>query len=129
VVLCEGQPDFCAALLVAWFEGLPVNLVAPLCVTGAGNSIHADALPHFAGKHIRLAVHDDDAGRKAGERWAGQLYRAGAERVDSFDFAGLTKNDGQPVKDLADFATLLDHANPPAVRVLAGLDAIFHEQH
>jgi hypothetical protein len=115
VLLCEGQPDFCAALLVAWWEGVSV---APVCMTGAGNSIHADALPHFAGTHIRIAVHADEAGRKAGERWATQLYSAGAERVDSFNFAGLAKADGQPVKDLADFATLLDPENPPAVQVL-----------
>jgi hypothetical protein len=108
VLLCEGQPDFCASLMVAWFEGLPVESVAPVCMTGAGNSIHADALPVFAGKHVRVAVHGDDAGRKAGKHWAQQLYGAGAACVDWFDFSGLVRRDGQPVKDLADFATQLD---------------------
>jgi hypothetical protein len=122
VLLCEGQPDFCAALLVAWWEG--VN-VAPVCMTGAGNSIHADALSYFAGKHVRIATHDDDAGRAAGVKWATQLYTAGAERVDRFNFAGLVMANGKPVNDLADFATLLDPENPPAVRVLADL-ANFH---
>jgi hypothetical protein len=117
VLLCEGQPDFCSSLLVAWFEGLPVDLVAPICMTGAGNSIHTDALPSFAGKHVRIAVHDDNAGRKAGERWAGQLYRAGAARVDWFDFSGLTKRDGQPVKDLADFAAQLHPEKPSGVSI------------
>ena len=121
VLLCEGQPDFCAALLVAWFEGLPVDRVAPVCMTGAGNLIHADSLPLFAGKRVRIAVHADDQGREAGERWAAQLYRAGAVAVDGVHFDGLTKRDGQPIKDLADFATLLDSDEPPAVSVLADL--------
>lgn len=121
VLVCEGQPDFCAALLVAWFEGLPVDLVAPVCMTGAGNSIHAAALHSFAGKHVRIAVHDDAAGREAGECWAGQLYRAGAACVDWFDFTGLLKRDDQQVKDLADFATLLDDESPLPASMLDDL--------
>jgi hypothetical protein len=121
VMLCEGQPDFCAALLVAWFEGLPVDRIAPVCLTGAGNSIHADALPLFAGRRVRIAVHADSKGREAGERWARQLYGAGAASVDGFHFDGLSKRDGQPVEDLADFATLLDPDEPPAACVLTDL--------
>ena len=121
VVLCEGQPDFCAALLVAWFEGLPVDRIVPVCMTGAGNPIHPDSLPLFAGKRIRIAVHSDSRGREAGERWARQLYGAGAVLVDGFHFDGLTKRDGAPVEDLADFATLLDPDDPPAACVLADL--------
>jgi hypothetical protein len=121
VVLCEGGPDFIAALLVAWWEGLDVERIGPVCVTGAGVSIHLDALPFFAGKHVRIAVHADPKGREAGERWARQLKNAGAANVDGFDFAGLTKRDGQPVKDLADFGTLLDLENPSSARVFADL--------
>jgi hypothetical protein len=125
VALCEGGPDFLAALLVAWFEGTPalIEAIAPICITGAGNSIHSDALPFFAGKRIRIAVHADNAGREAGESWAQQLYGAGAAHVDGFDFTGIIKRDGQPVKDLGDYATLLDPENPPTDRVLAGLEA------
>lgn len=123
VLLCEGQPDFCAALLVSWFEGVPVS---PVCMTGAGNSIHVDALQHFAGKHIRIATHDDDSGRDAGAKWARQLYGAGAATVDRFVFNGLAMADGQPVNDLADYSTLLgfddDAPTPPAV--LAGMTAL-----
>ena len=118
VMLCEGQPDFAAALMVAWWENLDV---APVCMTGAGHTIHADALHHFAGKHVRIAVHADNQGREAGERWATQLWRAGVACVDGFDFAGLERRDGQPVKDLADLATLLDPENQRPVRML-GLD-------
>jgi hypothetical protein len=112
LLLCEGQPDFCVALLVEWWEGVSV---APVCMTGAGNSIHADALSHFAGKHVRIATHDDDAGRAAGVKWATQLYTAGAALVDRFNFAGLVMANGKPVNDLADFATLLDPEIPSTI--------------
>ncbi len=115
VILCEGQPDFAAALLVAWWEGVDV---APVCVTGAGNSINTDALPLFAGKHVLIAVHTDNQGREAGKRWADQLWRAGAACVDGFDFSELEQRDGQPVKDLADFAKVLDLEDLPVPRVL-----------
>lgn len=119
VALCEGQPDFCAALFVAWFEGLTVERVAPVCITGAGNSIHADALPLFAGRHVRIAVHADKEGREAGERWARELHHAGASCVDGFHFDRLIMPNGCAVKDLADYATLLDFERPPRVRVFA----------
>jgi len=118
VILCEGQPDFAAALLVAWWEETDI---APVCMTGAGNSINPDALPLFACKHVRIAVHADDQGREAGKRWAGQLWRAGVACVDGFDFSGLERREGKPVKDLADYATLLDLDDPPHARVFGGL--------
>ena len=115
VILCEGGPDFLAALFVAWFEGIDHRLVAPVCMTGAGNSIHLDALPYFAGKHVRIATHDDDAGLLAGERWWKQLADAGAVdgSVDRLDFHDMTRTDGQPVNDLADYATLIGIESPP----------------
>jgi hypothetical protein len=121
VLFCEGQPDFVASLFVAWWEQLDLELVAPVCMTGAKNPIDPDALPFFAGKRVRIAVHLDDAGREAGERWAFQLYAAGATLVDGFNFNGLTMPDGRPVEDLADFATLLDPDNSPLVRVLPSM--------
>lgn len=121
VVLCEGQPDFAAALLVAWHEGLAVDTVAPVCITGAANNIHPEALPFFSGKRVRIAVHDDAAGRDAGTRWSGQLYGAGAVSVEGIHFRGLRRCDGQPVNDLADFATCLNSSSPPPAQVLADL--------
>ena len=120
VLLCEGQPDFAAALLVAWWFDVAV---APVCMTGAGNTISVGALPLFSGKHIRIATHDDDAGRDAGAKWAKQLYEAGAARVDRFDFSGMTRADGKPVNDLADYATLLGTGLPPPENILGGMDA------
>lgn len=63
--------------------------------------IHADALPLFAGKRVRIFGHDDEAGRGAVARWAAQLASVGAD-VDGFSFAGLVQVDGKPVKDLND---------------------------
>ena len=73
---------------------------------GATQRIHADALPMFTGKRVRIFGHDDEAGRGAVERWAAQLASVGAD-VDAFSFAGLVQTDGQPVKDLND-ALLMD---------------------
>jgi len=119
VLLCEGGPDFLAALLVAWWEGLDISNVAPVCVTGAGNSIHAEAIPMFANKRVRIGVHADNAGKTAAERWAEQLHEVGAE-VDGFEFDGATLR-GKPIEDLADFATLLDDEKPHAHSILRDL--------
>jgi hypothetical protein len=90
-------------------------------MTGAGNSIHTDALPFFAGKQVRIAVHADEIGREAGERWAQQLYQAGAKYVDRFDFNGVALADGKPCKDLAEYASLLDDDRLDPDRIYAGL--------
>jgi len=109
VVLCEGQPDFAAALLVAWWEGAAVDDIAPVCMAGTGPAIHPDALALFAGKNVLIPQHNDhsEAGAIAAAKWAAQLYEAGAARVDGFDFAGVTLKNGNPCKDLADYATVL----------------------
>jgi hypothetical protein len=121
VLLCEGGPDFLASLYVAGWEGFDVEKIAPVCMAGAANSIHDDALPLFAGRRIRICVHDDEPGKRAGQRWADQLNRAGAADVSGFAFDGLTRPGGERVKDLADFATLFDADSFPPLRMLAGL--------
>lgn len=127
VFLTEGQPDFCAAPLVVWFEDLPVDHVAPVCICGAGNKIQDDALPLFLGKHVCIAVHADQEGREAGARWARQLNDAGAALVTGIHFENVAMRNGQPVEDLADYATLLVPGSQPDIRIIpvtpAGLTA------
>jgi CHC2 zinc finger len=106
IALCEGAPDFLAAFWLAR-AGAVEQLVAPVCMTGASCRIHDDALPLFRGKRVRIFGHADEAGRKAIQRWAKQLLAVQAD-VDAFDFSGLVKADGSPVKDLNDYF-LADH--------------------
>ena len=107
VWVTEGQPDFAAAPIVARRAGLDLDDIAFVCVTGAGNSLHADDLPYFIGKRVTVAMHADGAGAEAANRWAEQLYRSGALEVIGFDFAGVGK-------DLSDYlaATVTPDAPP-----------------
>lgn len=113
IALCEGGPDFLAAhYLALWEQATQTRRdvqCSPVAMLGASQRIHADALPRFTGKRIRIFGHDDTAGRAAVELWAGQLAAVGAD-VDAFTFAGLSRLDGQPVKDLND-ALLMDSAS------------------
>ena len=104
VAVCEGGPDFISCLHHALTSGVEAR-VAPVCIVGAGMSILAECLPKFAGKHVRVFVHDDADGLTAARRWAGRL-RGIAGSVDGFTFAGLTRTDGAPVKDLCDLASI-----------------------
>lgn len=99
VLFCEGSPDFLAAHSLAWMDDR-ISVVAVVCVPGATTSLHADALPFFAGKHIRIFEHADAAGSDAGRRWATQLKQAGAT-VDGYTF-------DPPHKDLADLLAATD---------------------
>lgn len=106
IALCEGGPDFLAAHYLALWEQAPdyrsrqVQCV-PVAMMGASQRIHENTLPLFTGKRVRIFGHDDDAGRAAVERWARQLEAVGAN-ADAFDFGGLVKADGLPVRDLND---------------------------
>ena len=104
IALCEGGPDFISAFHHALAGGVE-GLVAPVCMVGASMSILAECLPAFAGKRVRVFVHDDAPGLAAAHRWAGQL-RGIASRVDGFTFDGLTRADGAPVQDLCDLASI-----------------------
>lgn len=124
VVICEGQPDFCAALEVAHFENPElVDLIAPVCITGASNSIRSDALEFFAGKRVKVAAHNDPGrqGKEAALRWLDQVYRARAKSFELIDFSLLreSKRTGGPIKDLADYATLLDLEHRPKFNLLS----------
>ena len=106
IALCEGSPDLLAAhYLVLWEQATHHSKrdvrCSPVAMLGASQRIHADALPLFTGKCVRIFGHDDEAGRGAVERWAAQLATVGAD-VDAFSFAGLQQVGGKPVKDLND---------------------------
>lgn len=110
IALVEGGPDLLAAWHFAWWCGR-VNEIAPVAMLGAGQRMHVDALPLFAGKGIWVFPHADAAGANAGGRWGGQLRTAGAAWVKPFDFAGYALPDGCPVKDLNDFCAAVDMAD------------------
>jgi hypothetical protein len=104
IALCEGGPDFLAAFHHALVGSVGERL-APVCIVGAGMSIPAECLPAFAGKRVRIFIHDDEAGAAAFGRWGRQL-RGIVSRVDGFEFDGLTRTDGAPIKDLCDLASI-----------------------
>ena len=98
--LVEGGADLIAALHFIFEHGREGD-VFPVAMLGAKQRIHADALPYFSGKRVRIFAHADEAGRDGAEGWARQLEAVGCE-VDCFSFEGLRKADGSPVKDLND---------------------------
>jgi hypothetical protein len=100
IALCEGGPDLLAACHLIYYEFLEAQCSA-VAMLGSTQRIHADALPMFADKRVRIFGHDDDAGRAAVDCWARQLSSVGAD-VDAFNFAGLVQVNGKPVKDLND---------------------------
>lgn len=100
MMLCEGGPDFLAALHFT-VKCDRLKDAVPVAMLGAGMRIHEDALPSFANKKVRVFTHVDPAGQKGAQRWAAQLEGVGAT-VDCFSFAGLRKADGSPVNDLND---------------------------
>lgn len=116
VMLVEGGPDMLAAYHFLWgFEML--RHVAVVCMLGAANRIADEALPHFHGTRVRIIMDEDTekkiktadgermikAGAEAAARWTQQLTMAGAA-VEVFSLRGLTRADGQAVKDLNDLA-------------------------
>ena len=104
VALVEGGPDLLAAFHFAQCEGMQ-DQVAPVAMLGASLSIPDDALPHFAGKRVRIFPHLDGAGQDAAVQWESQLTDAGAE-VDCFAMTSIRKVDGSAVKDLNDLTSL-----------------------
>lgn len=102
IALVEGGPDLLAALHLAWCAGVE-DRIAPVAMLGSSLALPADALRDFAGKRVRIFPDADTAGQTALARWASKLLAAGAE-VDGYDYSGLAREDGKPVKDLNDFA-------------------------
>ena len=104
IALVEGGPDLLAAHHFIIAEERERE-VAAVCITGASMQIHADALPLFTGKRVRIYPHLDDAGRKASERWTAQLESVNAV-VDCYDLSGIPTVTGGRVGDLNDLSGL-----------------------
>jgi hypothetical protein len=110
IALCEGGPDMLAALHLALSFGREAD-IAPVGMLGAGQRIHADALPLFAGRRVRIFAHADEDGRKGAILWTRQLREAGA-RVDALDLTPFRTVAGANLKDLNDLATHENHNRP-----------------
>jgi hypothetical protein len=119
IALCEGAPDFLSVFQLALSAGITAK-VAPICMSGAACHIHAEALPMFRGKRVRIFGHADEAGQRATRVWAEQLSRVQAE-IDGFGFYGLFKCGGSPVKDLNDFLLVDSQASDCTAEILDGV--------
>ncbi len=110
VLMVEGGADMLAAYHFLGQFG-QLRRVAVCAMLGASMRIGADALPFFARKRVRILMDEDEPkdergirpGYEAAARWTEQLVEAGAA-VESFSLAGLTRKDGERVKDLNDLA-------------------------
>ncbi len=99
IALVEGIPDFLEAHYVTLWEDLEQRC-APVAMLSACPAIAEEALPHFAGKRVRVFPHLDKAGLQGAAKWVAQLREAGAAKVDIFDFSRYRQPDGAMVTDL-----------------------------
>ena len=100
VLLCEGEADALAALLLAWAGGF-AGKVGVVCLTGASKPLPPAVLAKLTGRRCRVLRQTDPAGHKAALAWAESVHAAGIT-VDLANLDGRTRADGQPAKDLAD---------------------------
>ena len=101
ILFVEGSPDLLAAILLICVASRQKDTAA-VSMLGAKNAIHPYALKYFYMKRVRLFPDYDEAGVKGAALWEMQLLEAGAF-VDVYDFGGLIRDDGKPVKDMNDF--------------------------
>ncbi|HXU18699.1 MAG TPA: hypothetical protein VN708_26560 [Terriglobales bacterium] len=111
IALVEGGPDFLACHDLALRE-MVYPACAPVAMMSASPSIHEEALPHFAGKTVRIFPHvdADGAGYAGASKWQRQLRAAGAARVDIFDFTQVEKTTGVACHDLNEFLQACNEA-------------------
>lgn len=103
ILLVEGGPDVLAGIHFALQEGR--GDCFPVAMLGASQRIHAQALPFFTGKKVRICAHADEPGRQAAQRWAAQLRGAGA-RVDAVDCGGYRLTNNTLSNDLNDLTQI-----------------------
>jgi|GEM_PF-2805520 len=100
VIVSEGAPDGLSGLHFADAEGR-LETIGIVVMLGSAAIIPAEALDMFKGRRARIIEHDDDAGRDAAHRWADQLAPS-ADEVQILSLRRLTRDDGDPVRDLND---------------------------
>jgi hypothetical protein len=103
IVLVEGGPDLLAAFHLAWCSDAE-SYLGVIAMMGRPPILES-VLPRFAGKRVRIFADADEQGLEAEGRWWHQLESAGA-KVDGYSFADFLRSDGEPVKDLNDFALI-----------------------
>ncbi len=103
-MLCEGMPDFLAAIHFAW-RAKRLDLIPVTILGRTVANLHPASITLLSARRIRIYAHadDDDGGMRAAERWAAMLP---GTTVDAFDFSGLHRRDGKPVKDLNDCSVI-----------------------
>ena len=69
----------------------------------SNHNFQPHTLPRFAGKRVRIFVHNDTSGHRAASRWQATL-EPHAREVDAFSFAGILTRHGKAVNDLNGFA-------------------------
>ena len=100
VLICEGEPDALATLLLAW-AGDIADKVGVVCLAGASKPLPPAVLEKLIGRRCRVLRQTDPAGHKAALAWAESIHAAGIV-VDLANLDTRTRADGQPAKDLAD---------------------------
>lgn len=103
IALVEGMPDFLALHQIIMEEKM-VKTVLPVAMLTSSCDIAPEALPHFAGKKVRVFPHLDLPGINAAERWHEQLISVGAD-VDFFNYKACEVG-AVKIKDLCDFNQL-----------------------
>jgi hypothetical protein len=103
IALVEGGPDTISAFHHALVDGFQETL-GVICMPSSNADFRPEDLEFVAGKRIRIFPHCDKAGFNAALRWINQLK--GTASVTWFDFDGLTRTDGKPVRDLNDLASV-----------------------
>jgi hypothetical protein len=101
VIVAEGFSDFLAGHHLLVSEGMQRS-VSVCGMLGASARIHPLALERFAGKAVLIFCDADSPGLTGARRWRDQLDPH-CRMVRLYQFKGLTRDDGEPVKDLRDF--------------------------
>lgn len=100
VLLCEGEPDALAALLLAWCADLAPK-AGVIALTGASKDLPLVVLEKLRGRRVRILRQTDKPGHRCALAWAESLNSAGVT-VDLANLDGQLCADGHPAKDLAD---------------------------